>query len=79
MPPIKKNIMEESLFTPGSYAWFHFQLKGKNLLTPDGVRTKLEIYCDNRKNVCFMERIIKGKEKSCIPVDKPGWRDGVLV
>jgi len=70
---------EQPTFTPGSYAHFHFSNKGKQFLTPDGIRSKLEIFNEYKKNPDQLTRITNGKDKQCIPVDKPGWMDGVLI
>ena len=72
-------IIEEPTFNSGSYAWFHFANKGKLFLTPNGLKTKLEVYNEFKNDTASLEKITNGKKSGFESIDKPGWKNGILV
>jgi len=76
---IDDKIDKTETYKVGSYAWFHFKNKGKEFKTPDVIKSKLTVFCDNYTNVDSLKRISEGKTKDCYPIDKDGWSNGVLL
>jgi len=63
---------EYQTFKPGTYAWFHFANKGKEFKTSEGIKTKLDVFFENKKDTGRLERITLGKDKEYVPVKKVG-------
>lgn len=70
--------VDHTQFKEGSYAWFHFALKGKHFT--DGTRfySKLEMWQQYHKFDTSLRMLIRGRFGEFRAVDKEGWKDGVL-
>ena len=76
----KTPIPDHALFAEGTYAWFHFQMIGKEFTDGLGnTSTKLDVYNEYKKFPGTLRLIMAGKFRDLQPVDKSGWKDGILI
>ena len=74
-----KDEVNKDSFEYGGYAWFHFANKGKEFKTPEGIKTKLEIWQKNKKNTGYLELITENRVKDIIAINKSGWTNGIFT
>jgi len=76
----EKNILpDDVVLDTSTYFGFHFANIGKVFMTDKGIMTKLEVFREHKKAPDYLRNITAGKVKEYKPVDKPGWKDGVIV
>jgi len=76
----KAPLPDHAVFTEGTYAWFHFKMIGKEFTDGMGKTfTKLQVFNENKRSQDYLRMIMDGKIKDLQPVDKTGWKDGILT
>lgn len=70
-------IMENDF---SSYFLFHLANKGYEFITDKNkIRSKLEVYIEHRHFPNVLRTITLGRHKGLTRIDKPGWKDGILL
>jgi hypothetical protein len=73
-------LPDDAQFQEGSYAWFHFQMIGKEFVDKAGkYYSKLDVWIENRKSPAVLNMIVRGSYNELKAVDKSGWKNGILI
>lgn len=77
----KKGLLREwagNINDYSRYFNFHCANIGRNFQTPDGIKSKLQVWIEHKDFPSVLRTITNGKHKTIIPIDKPMWKNGVL-